>query len=172
MAWHILHTHSNQERRLKSYLDSKNIIALAPEIKKAKPLFPRYILACINLSNGDSRAMVRRALGLHSIVGFGNQYATVAASDVNLIMARIGPDGYVLQTDEAVRIARPEYGDPPQGTKGVINNDLYSDMPGVFDKRLRDIDRVKILFAATGLFSKGYAIVRPEEFEILPEEII
>lgn len=172
MAWHVLYTHVAQEQRLARFLAERNVLVFAPEIKITKPrklvqpFFPRYVLACVDLKNGDCKALVKNAHGLHSILEFCGQPATVSVSEILLIQSRIR-DGFVMLDGytEADSLR-------PGSKVEIVGDGLFSGLTGIFDKRLNGSDRVRILLAASqGLFSGQKAeVLRSDVVVVLPEE--
>ena len=168
MPWHVLQSHIAQERRLARGLSERGVIICAPEIKarRIQPLFPGYVLACVNLNDGDKLAMVRNARGLRSILEFAGRPATVPTDEVAAILSRVGDDGYIELGHEECGQCAPI--GPAKGTRGkVIGVGLYAGLPAVFDKRLKASDRVKLLLTAAGLFHNASVIVNAGEFEPL-----
>lgn len=176
MAWHIVQTHSNQEQRLRDYLDSKNIIAFAPPTKRitkrrviVEPFLPRYVLTCINLDDGDQRYILRHAYGLRSIVEFAGKPAIVPIQDILLIQSRMINGYVVLDTDlTGVDDCTFRQDELVRATDG-----LYVGVPALFKKHLKGEDRARILLQSAGFFSNTIVELPMNRIErILPEEII
>jgi len=173
MAWHILHTHPSQEQRLKHALESENIIAMAPRVKESRkriyPFLPRYVFACVNLNDGDNLAIIRRAQGFRSIVEFAGAPAIIPVYDIVLIQSRMR-DGFVMLDD--IRDDVSDYGFRHNDPVKVIGTGIYSGMTGLFDKRLKESDRVRILLSGTGIMSNFKHDVSVKEIaHLLPEEM-
>ncbi len=170
MGWHVLHTYVAQEQRLARFLTERNILVFAPEIKITKPrtliqaLFPRYILACVNLQDGDQKALVRNARGLHSILEFCGKPAVVTVDEIMTIQSRIR-DGYVRLDSEI-----EDDGLYPGVAVAIGGDGPFSGLKGVFSRRLTGKDRVRILLSATGLLAGAATEIDRADVVILPEE--
>ena len=184
MAWHVFHTYATQELPLAAFLDARNIITLAPKTQeyssKAKriirPFFPRYILACVDLNDGDKRDLVRKARGLRSILEYCGQPAIVPVSDVALLQSRIGPDGYIMLDEDIEEI---EADGLRLGSQLKVDDpaSAFDGMKGIFSKRLRGTDRsIRLQLAAfqgsvfPNSLNMTIDVCRDQVVPVLPEE--
>lgn len=179
MPWHVLQTHVAQELRLRNFLVSKNVIALAPREKfisintdtgrqriTERQFLPRYVIACVNLNDGDQKALIKNAQGLHSILEFAGKPATVAAAEIAQILSRI-KNGYVMLDEHADTDCGYKHGD-----RIVKVGGSFDEWHGVFDKRLKAKDRVHVLLRGSGLFGDVKMEVGLNEIRhVLPEEL-
>lgn len=80
--WHVLFTKPRKEAQVYEQLTQKEIEGYLPLLppqgrrRSPRPLFPRYLFACIDPSSVSPRT-VRWLPGLTSIVSFGGEYAVV-----------------------------------------------------------------------------------------------
>lgn len=157
MGWHVLRTYAAQEQTLARYLDSKGIIVIPTEIKITKPrtviiqpFLPRYVLACVDLDDGDKKALVKHARGLHSILEFSGKPAVLPVLEIDSIIARI-KNGYIVSNEEDSDTGF-RHGD----RVGIIRQDsMYFGWSALFDKRLKGKDRVRLMLEGAGLFSSA-----------------
>lgn len=143
--WYAIHTHAKQEGRAESNLLAWNVETFAPRylsrrrqefraepICMAKPLFPGYIFVRF-----DAQTMthnIRYTRGVHSIVCVGDRPARVDDAVIALIMSRRGEDGFVTLGS-----------DINPGDEVVVRDGTFSGFEGVFERRLKDSERVMIL---------------------------
>ncbi len=143
--WYAINTHSKQEGRAESNLLAWNVKTFFPKYKSrrrqefraeptytAKPLFPGYIFARF-----DAVTMlhnIRYTRGVRSVVSIGDRPAPVADDVISLIMSRHGEDGFI----------RLGYDINP-GDEVVVRDGTFSGFEGVFERRMKDSERVLIL---------------------------
>ena len=145
LSWYVVHTHRQQEDRTSSNLLSLGLEMLNPKLRVkrfnefsgkltyvAKPLFPNYIFArfCVN----QSYHRVRFTRGVHSLVCFTNEPASVDDAIIELIRSRVGDDGFV-KTEDAFK----------PGDEVRINDGRFRNFYGVFEHEMSDVERVQIL---------------------------
>jgi transcription elongation factor/antiterminator RfaH len=143
--WFLIHTNPKQEARTISNLSAWNVETFSPQIKEwrynpvtgerqpgIKPLFSRYVFARFDLQGMFHK--VRYTRGVHELVSFGDGPVSVNASIIDLIRSRIGEDGLVKTGTDF----KP--GDPV-----VVREGLLKDFTGIFEKEMRDSDRVVVL---------------------------
>lgn len=144
-CWYVIHTHPKQEERATSNLRVLGVETFNPKIKEhrynqyanaliplTKPLFPRYIFTKLIINNLYHK--VRFTRGIHSFVNFGSGPATIDESIIYLMQSKIGKDGFVT-IDE-------EFG---PGDKVIIKDGLLKNFAGIFEREMKDADRVRIL---------------------------
>jgi transcriptional antiterminator RfaH len=145
LRWYAIHTHPKQEVRAESNLLSWNIETFLPKYKSGrqnqlrmesrysvKPLFPGYIFA--RFRAGDMFHKIRYTRGVHSIVSMGNSPVPLDDPIIEMIMSRQDGDGFVTLED-----------DIKSGDEVVVSGGVFSGFVGVFDRRMRDSERVVIL---------------------------
>lgn len=145
LHWYAIHTHAKQEDRAESNLLAWNVETFVPlflcERRQTfgaepsffgKPLFSRYIFARF-----DARSMyhkIRFTRGVHSIVSVGDSPAVVEDELIELIKSRVGADGFI-RLDDGLKA-----GDPV-----LVKSGPFSGFTGVFERKMRDANRVLIL---------------------------
>lgn len=148
LHWYAIHTHSRQEVRAESNLLAWNVETFLPRylsrrrqefraepVRTVKPLFPGYLFARF-----DAEAMfhnIRYTRGVHSIVSLGGQPAPVDDAVISIIMSRRGEDGFVRLGTEI-----------NPGDDVVVRDGTFSGFEGVFERRMKDSERVMILLKA------------------------
>jgi transcriptional antiterminator RfaH len=143
--WYVLHTHPKQEDRASSNLRVLGMPIFSPKIRErrynqftnipayvAKPLFPRYIFAQFKIS--DLYHKVRFTRGVYSIVGFGEGPTSIDEEIIALIQSNVKEDGFV-RIDEEVK----------PGDKVVVKDGPLKNFAGVFEREMKDTDRIRIL---------------------------
>jgi len=143
--WYVVHTHLKQEDRANNNLERWGVQTLFPKLRSGRineftgattyitrPLFPRYIFAKFNAGTQFSNISFTR--GVHQVVSFGSQPAPVDEDIVQLIKARMDNDGFVKIGDEL-----------KQGDKIVIKAGPLRDFQGIFERELKDNERISIL---------------------------
>lgn len=158
LRWYALHTHANQESRAESNLMAWNIETFVPRYKSSrrnefrseplyavKPLFTGYIFARF-----DAKELfkVRYTRGVHSIVSVGEAPAPIADELIETIRARGGADGLVKLLDEI----KP-------GDEVVLKGGHLGQFGGIFERRLKDSERVMILLKTV---THRFHVVVPE----------
>jgi transcriptional antiterminator RfaH len=145
LRWYAIHTHAKQEGRAEGNLLAWNVETLVPRYKSrrlnqfrtepsysVKPLFPGYIFA--RFKSEEMFHKIRYTRGVHSIVSMGNIPAPLDDAIVEMIMLRLGGDGFIKLED-----------DIKSGDQVVVSGGVFSGFIGVFDRRMKDSDRVVIL---------------------------
>jgi transcriptional antiterminator RfaH len=145
VPWYAIRTHPKQEARAESNLRAWQLEIFAPAFRESrwnqansstshsiKPLFPQYIFARFDLESMLQK--VRFTRGVHSVVTFGDRPAPVEDEIISIIKSRIGKDGLIsfdddLKTDDEV----------------LITDGHFKSMCGVFERDMRDSDRVMVL---------------------------
>ena len=145
--WYVIHTKPKSEDRADYNLTAWGIEAFNPRIKErrynqfngkptvwSKPLFPRYIFAKFDADKLMNKIYFTR--GVQNVVSFGNSPISVEDEHIELIQARVGKDGFVIMD-----------GDLKSGDPVTIECGPFRGLSGVFDRVVKDSDRVMILFA-------------------------
>jgi transcription elongation factor/antiterminator RfaH len=143
--WYVIHSNPGQEERAARNLEAWNLQTFTPRIRErrcnqytgevtylVKPLFPRYIFARFKAS--DFLHKVRYTRGVYSIVSFGDTPTAVSEEVISLIESRIDENGYVRLGDEI----KP-------GDEVIVKDGLLKNLIGIFERDLKDADRVMIL---------------------------
>lgn len=143
--WYAIHTHPKQEARAEAnllawkvetffpkYLSRRRLEFKAEPVYTVAPLFPGYIFARF-----DAETMfhnVRYTRGVHSIVSMGDRPVPIDDAVISMIMSRRGEDGHVKLGDEI-----------NPGDEVVVREGPFSGFEGVFERRMRALERVSIL---------------------------
>jgi transcriptional antiterminator RfaH len=145
--WYAIHTHPKQENRAASNLQAWQVETFAPWrrgrqlIRSATPtymhraLFPGYIFARFNAQ--ELLHKIRYTRGVHSVVSVGMQPAIVDDELIMLIQARRNEGGYVLMSGELQR-----------GDEVLIKEGIFKGFVGIFERQIKDSDRVTLLLKA------------------------
>jgi transcriptional antiterminator RfaH len=141
--WYAIYTKPKQEDRAEFNLRAWQVESFAPKIRKrcyslnkpfyvTKPLFPRYIFA--RFKAGDLLHKVCFTRGIQSVVSFGDIPCPIDDEIISLIRSQQGEDGLV-RLEEDLR----------QGDKIVIKEGPLRNFVGVFERKLKDKERIYIL---------------------------
>lgn len=145
LSWYVVHTHPRQEERAGGNLALGGIEVLNPKLsvnksnpytdkltRVTKPMFSTYIFA--RFAYEEQYHKVRFTRGVHSVVSFGDKPTPVEDEIVDLIRSRVGPDGFVNMQEEL-----------KTGDQVIIKEGKFRHFSGVFERKLEDTDRVRIL---------------------------
>jgi transcriptional antiterminator RfaH len=147
LSWYAIFTNPRQEERANSNLLSWGVETFSPRWKECrrnqftgvptyftKPLFPRYIFARFNVDHLLQKVWFTR--GVKSVVTFNDSPARIDDSLIDLIKSRVNEDGFVKLGE-----------DFSQGDKVLIKAGPLKSIVGIFERDLKDSDRVTILLA-------------------------
>ena len=159
-SWFLIHTKPKQEERTTSNLQAWSVETLSPLIRDwrynqftgarttiVKPLFARYIFARFDLQRLFHK--IRYTRGVQELVSFGDDPITVEDTVIDLVRARIGKDGFVNIGD-----------DFKPGNLVVIKDGALKNFIGVFEREMKDSDRVELLLNTVSY--QGHLIVRSD----------
>jgi transcriptional antiterminator RfaH len=146
--WYAIYTHPKQEDRADMNLRAwgvetfnpqlqetrRNIYTGAP-IKVIKNLFPRYLFAKFKASELIHKVSFTR--GVKSVVNFGGGAVPIDDEIITIIKSQVGEDNLI----------RVGY-DFKAGDKVVIKDGPFRNLTGIFDKKIKNTDRVRILLEA------------------------
>lgn len=145
--WYVIHTKPWQEERAVNNLNVWSIETFNPRFKeclkgssgiityRVKSLFPQYIFARFDLNKDLHR--VSFTSGISSVVSFGGDPVLADNSLIEIIRMRIGEDGLVRVAEKL----KP-------GDRVLIKSGPFKDFTGIFERELRDSDRVSILLTS------------------------
>jgi transcriptional antiterminator RfaH len=146
--WYAIHTNPKQEERACSNLEIRGLRTFSPRLRDgrrnqftgvityfSKPMFPRYIFAKFDAANLLHKIWHTR--GIHNVVCFGGSLVSIEDEIIELLQAQVGGDGYIKLGEELKR-----------GDKVVITNGLLKDFAGVFERDMKDDERVMVLLTA------------------------
>lgn len=143
--WYVVHTNPKQEDRADSNLRAWGVETLHPKLRThrfntftgaptyiTKPLFPRYIFAKFNVAKQLAKISFTR--GVHHVVSFGGRPVSVDEDIIETINSRIDQKG-VVKMDEDLK----------EGDEVIIRAGPLRDFRGIFERQLKDKDRISIL---------------------------
>jgi len=147
--WYVIRSKPGDERRAGLNLSNQKIETLLPlfesyqfirgtAIRKIRPLFPNYLFAKLNLERHYEQ--VKWTRGVSRILGFGEGPAPVSEKVIQTIQERMGNDNLVRLEE-----------DWKQGDLVCITSGPLKDLIGIFDRRLSDQGRVRILLNLIGV---------------------
>jgi transcriptional antiterminator RfaH len=147
--WYVIQTKPANERRVETHLSNQEIAAFLPMLEtfhylngkmvpKLKPMFPGYLFARLNI--GAAYYRVKWTRGVNKILGNGSEPIPVCEKVIQVLRQRTG-DRNVVKLDDDL-----EEGSVIQFTSGP-----FKDLMGVFDKKMSDGGRVRILLSLIGV---------------------
>lgn len=144
--WYALHTHPKQEGRAESNLLAWKVETFFPRYKSShqnpfrskpsysvRPLFQGYIFA--RFGGIEMFHKIRYTRGVHSIVSIGNNPIPIDDAIIEMIMSRQDGEGLVKLDDDDIK----------SGDVVVVKGGAFSGLVGIFDRRMKDSERVVIL---------------------------
>jgi transcriptional antiterminator RfaH len=149
-CWYVIHTHARQEERAEGNLRAWGIETLNPKLKeprynqytgepvyRIKSLFPGYVFARFKLRNLYHK--IRFTRGIDSLVSFDGHPTTVDDEIISIIRSRTNQDGFV-QVGEQFNT----------GEKVIISEGPLKDFEGIFEREMKETDRVIVLLDTIG----------------------
>lgn len=146
--WYVIQTKPKQENRAESNLNAWRVETFVPRVRKSrkhssagatthptKPLFPRYIFARFQISSQLHKISFTR--GVSRVVSFGGTPTPVDDEVIDLIISQAGDDGLIRLGEELRR-----------GDKVMIKEGPFSSLTGIFEREIKDSERVRILLTA------------------------
>jgi len=149
LLWYVIQTKPADEHRVKTHLLNQNIETFLPLfeshqycnrkiVQKIKPLFPNYLFAKLDLKLHYYN--VKWTRGVSKILGFGDGPIPISGKVVETIRERMGKDNLVKLEEEW------KEGDIVQITSGPLR-----ELGGIFQKKMSDKGRVRILVSLIGV---------------------
>jgi transcriptional antiterminator RfaH len=146
--WYVIYTKPKEEDRVYMNLTAWGVETFSPKIKKkrlnqftakpvylSQPLFPRYIFARFDADKMLHKVYYTR--GVQSIVSCDQMPLAVEDDIITLIQSQVGSDGFVRLDDELKR-----------GDEVRINSGSMQGINGIFQRTMKDTNRVMILLTA------------------------
>lgn len=146
--WYVVQTNIKQEDRANDNLRAWGVETLHAKLKTPRfneftgtptyvtqPLFPRYIFAKFNAL--EELPKIRFTRGVHNVVSFGENPASVDHDIIEIIRARLDENGFVKAKD-----------DFKVGDKVVISAGPMRNLMGIFEREEKGTNRVAILLTA------------------------
>jgi transcriptional antiterminator RfaH len=149
LQWYVVQTKPGNERRVETHLLGQKIENFLPllethqcscgkMVQKIQPLFPNYLFAHLDLNLHYYN--VKWTRGVSRILGSGDGPVPISEKVVWTIKERVGKDNLAKLEDEW------KEGDTVQITSGPLK-----DLTGIFQKRVSDKGRVRILLSLIGV---------------------
>ncbi|MGB9700139.1 MAG: transcription termination/antitermination protein NusG [Thermodesulfobacteriota bacterium] len=147
--WYVIQTKPGNEQRAEFNLSNQGIETFLPLYKaqlisfgrlteKKKPLFPNYLFAKLELSAHYSQ--VKWTRGVSKIVAFGDIPVPVSEEVIQAIKSRVGKDN-LIELEENWR----------EGDLVEIISGPLKGLQGIFQRKLSDKGRIKILLSMLGI---------------------
>ena len=161
-CWYAIQTHPQQEERTDSNLRAWGLETFNPKLKVrrsnqigrpvhvTKPLFPQYIFARFNANRLLGKVNFTR--GVRKVVSFGNRLAPIDEQVIDLMRSKVDEDGFVKISE-----------DLKAGDNVVVKDGLLEGLSGVFERKLKGSDRVRIMLTTIGY--QGYMVVDREQLK-------
>ena len=143
--WYAIHTKPKQEGRADGNLRAWGVETFTPRIgecrytsaghvkKELKPLFPQYIFARFDAKHMLHQVCFTR--GINSVVRFGGEHPTPIDNEIiAIIRSRAGADGLIDLSEKF-----------KAGDRLVIKEGPLKNFVGIFERNVKDSDRVMIL---------------------------
>jgi len=148
-SWYVIQTKPSNEHRVETNLSNQEIEVFLPlletfqytngkMIPKIKPLFPNYLFARLDIDLHYYK--VKWTRGVSKILGVGSEPIPISERVVQTIKERMGDNNLVKLEDGLER------GNLVQFTSGP-----FKDLMGVFDRRMSDGKRVRVLLGLVGV---------------------
>jgi len=147
--WYVIQTKPANEHRVEAHLSNQEIAAFLPMLEtfqylngkmipKIKPMFPNYLFARLDIH--AAYYQVKWTRGVNKILGNGSEPIPVSEKVIRTLRQRMGENN-VVRLDDGL-----EEGSLVQFTSGP-----FKDLMGVFDKKMSDGGRVRILLSLIGV---------------------
>ena len=149
LQWYVIQTKPGNEHRVEINLSNQEMEILLPllesfryasgqMIQKIKPLFPNYLFARLDIDLHYYK--VKWTRGVNKILGNGVDSIPISEKVIQTIKDRMGENDLV-KLDEGL-----EEGAVVQFTSGP-----FKDLMGVFDRKMSDGKRVRVLLSLVGV---------------------
>jgi len=147
--WYVIQTKPANEHRVDAHLSNQKITVFLPMLEtfhtlngkvvpKIKPLFPSYLFARLDIH--AAYYQVKWTRGVNKILGIGSEPTPVSEKVIQTLRQRMGEKDVVRLNDGL------EEGSVVQFTSGP-----FKDLTGVFDRRMSDGGRVRVLLNLIGV---------------------
>jgi len=148
-AWYVIQTRPGNEHRVEMNLLNQEIEVFLPLVesyqylfnqraRRIKPLFPNYLFARLDLHLHYCKVKYTR--GVSKILGSGVEPMPISEEVIQMIKNRMGRDNLVRLEDEW-----------KEGDLVRINSGPFKDLRGIFQKKMSDSGRVRILLNLIGV---------------------
>jgi transcriptional antiterminator RfaH len=146
--WYVIHTKPKNEERAAINLATLELKTFSPRMKVrsydaysgkstylSKPLFPQYIFARFEVESMLHK--VRFTRGVHNVLSMDGAPTPVSEEIIEHIKAQREPDGFI-RIGERLR----------PGDRVTIMDGPMKNLCGIFEKEMKDSERVSILLTA------------------------
>jgi transcriptional antiterminator RfaH len=146
--WYAVYTHPKQEDRANINLRAWGVETFNPQLQETrrniytgapiriiKNLFPRYLFAKFKASELLHKVSFTR--GVKSVVNFGGGAVAIDDEVISIIKSHVGEDNFVKIGYNF-----------KAGDKVTIKDGPFRNLTGIFDKKIKNTDRVRILLEA------------------------
>jgi len=148
-SWFVVQTKPGNEHRVETNLFNQEIEVFLPlletsqysngkMVQKIKPLFPNYLFAKLDINLHYYK--VKWTRGVNKILGNGDGPISISGKVVETIKERTGKDNLVKLEEEW-----------KEGTLVQFTSGPFKDLMGVFDKKMSDGKRVRVLLSLIGV---------------------
>lgn len=149
LSWYVIQSKPGDEYRVETHLINQEIEIFLPllethqycsgkMVKRIKPLFPNYLFARLDLKFHYYK--VKWTRGVSKILGTGDGPISISGKVIQTIREKVGKDNLVKLEEEW------KEGDIVQITSGP-----FKELTGIFQKRVSDKGRVRILLSLIGV---------------------
>jgi len=147
--WYVIQTKPGNEHRVETNLSNQGIEVFLPllesfqyssgkMIQKIKSLFPNYVFATLDINLHYYK--VKWTRGVNKILGNGGEPLPVSEKVIQTIKDRMGENHFV-KLDEELK----------EGTIVQFTSGPFKDLTGVFDRRMSEGKRVRVLLSLIGI---------------------
>ncbi|MFB3887077.1 MAG: transcription termination/antitermination protein NusG [Thermodesulfobacteriota bacterium] len=147
--WYVVQTKPASEGRVRAHLTNQGIEVFLPLLKtsdycwgkmvpRIRPFFPNYLFARIDLERSYYR--VKWTRGVSKILGTGDRPVPISEKVIQSIQGKTGRDNLVDLEEEWKK------GDIVQIASGP-----FKELRGIFQKKMSDQERVRILLSLLGV---------------------
>ncbi len=164
--WYAIHTKPSQEGLAKMNIERLGLEVFLPMMRAEKlswgiprmvlkPFFSRYLFA--RFCPVTYLHSIRYARGVYQVVSTAETPTPVDEEIIHTIRSRIGAEGYVTMEPKVMQ----------QGDRLMVNEGPLQGLTGIFERELKDRDRVVLLleaieYQARLLIEKRYLKAAPE----------
>ena len=147
--WYVIHTKPGNEHRVETNLSNQEIETFLPLfenfqcfqgklVQKIKPLFPNYLFAKLDIDLHYYK--VKWTRGVSKILGVGSEPSPISERVIQTIKERMG-ENKLVRLDDGLE----------QGALIQFTSGPFKDLMGVFDKKMSDGKRVRVLLNLIGV---------------------
>jgi len=147
--WYVIQTKPGNEHRAEINLSNQGIETFVPlheshqycqgrMVQKVKPLFPNYLFAKLDIETHYYK--VKWTRGVSKILGIGNEPIPLSEKVIQTISERMGENNLVRLDDGLEESNLVWFVSGP-----------FKDLMGVFDKKMSDGKRVRVLLSLIGI---------------------